>query len=181
MSFDTTVRRYRLGDRNDVWGVHDASLRDSAIAFSPEYNRYLRHIPRAFLDVGGEFLVAAAADPDGTASGSHVVGIGGYQPLSHLVDSGSDDFPAEAEPVDSTVRVRSVAVLPEHQSSGVGTELVSELERRAADAGFGRTILKTTESLVGARRFYESLGYESAGEADPDGSAETHLWYWKDV
>ena len=177
------VRRYRPADRDPVWRVHDAALRDSAMEFSPEYNRYLRHVPAEFIETGGEFLVAAA-DPDPDAGsdagdGRSVVGIGGYQPLSYLAGSGGADFPTEVGTVDSTARVRSVAVLPEHQSSGVGTELMAELETRAADAGFDHLILKTTESLVAARRFYESLDYRPAGEAAPDGSAETHLWYRK--
>lgn len=183
MGHEPTIRRYRPADRNPVWRVHDAALRDSAMEFSPEYNRYLRHVPAEFPDAGGEFLVATldgvADGGSGAGDGPHVVGIGGYQPLSYLAGSGEADFPAEAEPVEATARVRSVAIRPDHQSAGVGTELMAELERRADADGFDRLILKTTESLVGARRFYESLGYRPAGEAVPDGSAETHLWYWK--
>ena len=178
------LRRYRSADQNPVWRVHDRALRDSAMAFSPEYNRYLRHVASEFLDPGGEFLVAVIdRDADGGSDDGDdapVVGIGGYQPLSYLAETGeADGIPTEAKPVDATARVRSVAILPEHQSSGIGTKLMADLETRADAAGFDRLILKTTESLVGARHFYESLDYRTAGEAEPDGSSETHLWYWK--
>lgn len=52
-----TVRRYRNADKNAVWRVHDRSLRDSAMRYSPEYNRCLRHIPTDFLEREGGFLV----------------------------------------------------------------------------------------------------------------------------
>lgn len=174
-----TVRRYREGEANAVWRVHDAALRDSAMDFSPEYNRYLRHIGSEFLDPGGEFLVGTVGD----SGDRRPVAIGGFQPVSYLVASGSNDYPREADPVDATARIRSVAVLPAFQSRGLGTELMSELEARAAESEFDRVVLKTTESLAGAQLFYESLGYDAGAERDEAGTeSETdYLWYWKEV
>ena len=51
-----TVRRYRDRDKNAVWRVHDRSLRDSAMCYSPEYNRYLRHIRPHFSNTMGSSL-----------------------------------------------------------------------------------------------------------------------------
>ena len=185
------VRRYSEADRNAVWAVHDEALRDSALDFSPEYNRYLRHVDSEFLGVGGEFLVATVADvqddavaadtengPETTAK--RIVAIGGYQPLDYLVDGYSEmDLPSLDAPLERTCRIRSVAVLPAFQSMGIGTELMAGLERRAAESGFAQVVLKTTESLERAQRFYESRGYRAVGGTVDSGA--DYVWYLKEV
>lgn len=179
------VRRYSAPEKNEMWQVHDEALRDSAMDFSPEYNRYLRHVESEFLEVGGEFLVAtlpldAVEGGAASAESERVVAIGGFQPLSYLVDTYSEaGLPSLDVPIAETCRVRSVAVLPEFQSEGVGTELMDELEGRAAEAGFEQTVLKTTESLQRAQRFYESRGYQSVGSSEDSGT--DYVWYLKEV
>lgn len=175
MALETEVRRYRPADRNPVWRVHDAALRASDMDFSPEYNRYLRHVESRFLDVGGEFLVAeiTASDREGTDAGD-LVAIGGYQPFAVL--DPSDRGPVDV-PADEAVRVRSVGVAPALQSLGIGTALLTELERRAADTGVRHAVLQSTASLERSHGFYESLGYRRV-ETTNGGDA---VWFRKSV
>jgi ribosomal protein S18 acetylase RimI-like enzyme len=181
-----TVRRYRDRDKNAVWRVHDRSLRDSAMRYSPEYNRYLRHIPTAVLEIGGEFLVVTTdttgeREPNARTSG--IVGIGGFQPLACSQGADSDIRQAlDADADATTAHVRSVAVLPDAQSNGVGTVLMSELERRATTREFTQVVLSTPVELTAAHSFYESRGYrvlpmkEASPNADPD-----YYWYRKSL
>lgn len=203
MTDSPRVRQYTAADRDAVWRVHDAALREAMAEYDPEYNRYLRHVERAFLDAGGEFLVAELSaddedDPrDGAGSGDHdsrdgaergdpdtLVGIGGFQPLDTdgVPDGALDELGGSPESDDSSVaHVRSVAVLPDAQSRGVGTALMAELHDRARDRGFGAAVLSTTPSLTDAHRFYEERGYEEvAVERDADGDV-THYWYGRDL
>lgn len=169
------VRRYDSSDRNAVWRVHDSALRAAWDAFDPEYNRYLRHIEREFLDAGGEFLVCDAGPTDEPTPGenSGVVALGGFQPLARrgysLDDLGLDGVPYTAE---QTVRVRSVAVAPEWQGRGVGTELMQELQRRAAKS-YEQVVLQSPAALPETHRFYESLGYERI----PDDEDPKYVWF----
>jgi len=177
-----TVRRYRDRDKNAVWRVHDRSLRDSAMCYSPEYNRYLRHIPTAFLEHDGEFLVVITGD-DGkrTARTNRIVGIGGFQPLKRSKGADSDirkTLDADA----ATAHVRGVAVLPDAQSNGVGTVLMTELERRAATRGFSQVALSTPVELTGAHDFYESRGYGTLPMPEEDeNAAPDYYWYRKSL
>lgn len=175
MSLETQVRRYRPSDKNPLWRVHDEALRASALDFSPEYNRYLRHVESQFLDVGGEFLVAeVSADEHEETSLENIVAIGGYQPFGVL--DASDRGPVDV-PTDEAVRVRSVGVKPELQSQGVGTALMSELEARAADAEFRHVVLQSTASLERSHGFYESIDYRRAGTTN----GEDAVWFHKRV
>lgn len=154
------VRRYEPRDRDDVWRVHDRALRDSEMAYDPEYNRYLRHVEHEFLDAGGEFLVGTVA-PEGHGDDGPLVAIGGYQPLPVLAEDYDELGYTPREPAfDDSVRIRSVAVLPAHQGTGVGTALTRELERRAAEHGFEQAFLETPRTLSAARAFWTGRGYE---------------------
>ena len=57
----------------------------------------------------------------------------------------------------SAALLRSVAVEPERRGSGVGRELVAQLEERARAAGIAQLILLT----MTARPIFERLGYQS--------------------
>ncbi|PSQ16333.1 hypothetical protein BRD00_11650 [Halobacteriales archaeon QS_8_69_26] len=177
MTDDVTIRRYRQGDRNAVWTVHDRAFRASPVEFDPELNRYLRRIPEFFLDAGGEFLVATVptgqgdseVDPaDGGANGNGpatgdetVVGCGGFLPSTAERSSVRPGAPVVAD--EDTVEVRSVRVDPDHQGRGIDRDLVRDLEDRARDRGFDRVVLDTNVDLTAARGLYRSLGYEAAG------------------
>ena len=55
--------------------------------------------------------------------------------------------------------VEDVIVDTAHRRSGIGSVLMRELERRAAERGCAYIIFVTESRRVEARRFYESLGY----------------------
>ncbi|WP_256300502.1 GNAT family N-acetyltransferase [Haloarchaeobius salinus] len=175
---DLVVRRFEASDTDAVWRVHDRALRASAMAYDPEYNRYLRHVEREFFETGGWFTVVEAADP-GTAATTRdhaaepaIVAIGGFQPLAYVREE-SDPPSWLPAAVDETCRIRSVAVAPDLQGVGVGTALLDRLERRAAERGFGDTILHTEASMEQACRFYEHRGYATLAETDGE------RWYGK--
>lgn len=52
-----------------------------------------------------------------------------------------------------------IRVLPELRGSGVGTLLLSELERLAGERGFGRLHVETQNENVAACRFYRARGF----------------------
>jgi ribosomal protein S18 acetylase RimI-like enzyme len=56
--------------------------------------------------------------------------------------------------------VEDVIVDQRHRRKGVGSLLMRELERRAAQRGCSYILLVTDSERAGARRFYESLGYD---------------------
>jgi GNAT superfamily N-acetyltransferase len=59
-------------------------------------------------------------------------------------------------------RIRWVYVLSEHQRKGIGTALVTHLERRAREMGLKRMRLLTVGGAKWAVSFYQKLGYELA-------------------
>jgi GNAT superfamily N-acetyltransferase len=61
--------------------------------------------------------------------------------------------------------MRMLAVDPEAQGRGVGTELVTACVDRAAAAGKARLLLHTTAAMVVAHRLYERAGFRR----DPSG------------
>ena len=61
----------------------------------------------------------------------------------------------------SVVRLRQMAVHPDHQGRGVGAQIVSFAEALAAERGYRDIILNARESAVG---FYERTGYVATGE-----------------
>lgn len=160
------IRRYEPPDENAVWLVHDRAFRLSDLEFYPELNRHLRHIQDSYLDPGGEFLVAVADVPPAEPvaygrDGERVVGVGGFVPSTCETASLRPDSPVSAG--DRTVVVKSVRVDPDFQRRGIARSLMAELEARARDAGFERSVLDTGEDLTAAQSLYESLGYEVVG------------------
>ena len=64
--------------------------------------------------------------------------------------------------------IRSMAVKPEAQGSGVGQELLDVLETHARDARFEKLYLYTTHVLPGAMRLYEKNDYYVVRETGPE-------------
>ena len=58
----------------------------------------------------------------------------------------------------------NLAVYPEHQGHGVGTDLLTEAEAEARELGCGRAVLDVEEENENARRLYERLGYSAYGQ-----------------
>jgi len=58
------------------------------------------------------------------------------------------------------------AVHPDHQRSGLGTELFLKIQSTAKELGFQKLLIETysSETFLKARRFYEKQGFERSGE-----------------
>ena len=56
-----------------------------------------------------------------------------------------------------------IAVLEGFRGQGVGRRLIAYLEAWAADRGIQRSVLRVTETNVGAIRLYHELGYADTG------------------
>ncbi len=64
--------------------------------------------------------------------------------------------------------IRSMAVDPEAQRSGIGQKLLEVLETYAKENAFERLYLFTTHVLPGASRLYEKNGFYILRETQPD-------------
>jgi len=65
-----------------------------------------------------------------------------------------------------TGRVQHVYVLPDYQRRGVGTALVTHLERRAREIGLHTVEVVTDERAEWAVKFYKKLGYSLASKIE---------------
>ena len=63
---------------------------------------------------------------------------------------------------EETGRIRWVYILPGYQRKGIGTALVTHLERKAREIGLRRLRLLTVGGATWAICFYGKLGYELA-------------------
>ncbi len=63
---------------------------------------------------------------------------------------------------EETGKLNWVYVLPKHQRKGIGTTLISHLERKAREMGLKRMRLRTIEKADQAVNFYKKLGYNLA-------------------
>src|SRR5215217_884909 len=78
----------------------------------------------------------------------------------------ADDDPLEAH----RAYIRMLGVAADAQGKGVGTALMREAERRAAEAGKHEMTLHTTQRMTAAQALYDRLGYERMSEeVFPDG------------
>ncbi|MEO6654445.1 MAG: GNAT family N-acetyltransferase, partial [Pyrinomonadaceae bacterium] len=68
---------------------------------------------------------------------------------------------------DGRFYIRSMAIDPLTQRSGVGQKLLETLETTAREQGFEKLFLYTTFVLPGARRLYEKNGFYVVRETLP--------------
>jgi ribosomal protein S18 acetylase RimI-like enzyme len=102
----------------------------------------------AFAAVGGDFVVA---EVDGL-----ILGMGGVRPAG----------------VPGRAHILRVRVHPARRRRGIGRELMTALESRAAGRGFRESWLDTATNQPEAMAFYQSLGYTETGR---ETQAE---WHW---
>ena len=62
---------------------------------------------------------------------------------------------------DHSMMIGRVVVLPEYRHKGIGTAVVGECEKWAADLGFGMTVVESRDNKVD---FYLSMGYAVTGQ-----------------
>jgi ribosomal protein S18 acetylase RimI-like enzyme len=71
-------------------------------------------------------------------------------------------------PEGERLYIRSMAIDPELQRSGIGQTLLDAIEAYAVKNGFERLYLYTTYVLPGARRLYEKNGFYTLRETQPE-------------
>jgi ribosomal protein S18 acetylase RimI-like enzyme len=64
--------------------------------------------------------------------------------------------------------IRSMAIKPTAQRSGIGQKLLEALESHAREKGFEKLYLYTTHVLPGAKRLYEKNGFYVLRETPPE-------------
>lgn len=138
------LRSFRMEDADAVWRLHDVALLDAGVhGGHGSWEDDLRDIGAAYLEPGGDFVVAFA---DG-----ELVGMGGLRRRS-----------------DREGEIRRMRVRPDFQRRGLGRRILGELEGRARARGLQTVSLDTTEEQVAARRLYESAGYRETGRRQTD-------------
>ena len=73
---------------------------------------------------------------------------------------------------EDTAKMRQVAVAPDRQSQGIGTQLVEAFEKQSRSSGHHEIVLHARANAV---PFYENLGYHIEGEP----FEEVGLTHWK--
>jgi ribosomal protein S18 acetylase RimI-like enzyme len=89
--------------------------------------------------------------------GEQAIGYG----LAHVVEVDETWIPDTWQTGRRIGEIESVSVLPEHRGSGLGSQLLDELERRLAAAGIKDLILGVLPGNADAIRLYERRGYRS--------------------
>ena len=62
----------------------------------------------------------------------------------------------------SEAQIRYMAVAPEHESKGIGKQIITALEQAAIEKKITTIVLDAREPVVG---FYEKLGYVTKGKS----------------
>lgn len=80
-----------------------------------------------------------------------------------VLDDGFPIATARLYPLDTgSMMLGRVVVLPEYRHQGIGTMVVREAERWAADLGFHKAVLENRDNKIS---FYEELGHQRCGPA----------------
>lgn len=136
MTDQLVLRRYALGDLDQVWWLHVEPLRATGAYLGGPFDDDLRDIEGVYLK-SGEFLVGALADvPERLLA------------MGALRRSG-----------ETSAEVKRMRVHPEMQGRGYGRQVLLALEARAAELGLTLLHLDTSTLQLPARRLYESAGY----------------------
>ena len=129
------IRRYLPTDHDAVWELHNVALHQvDAHGGNGPWDDDLHRVEAEYLDTGGEFYV-------GTAKG-RIVAMGALLRLS-----------------DDRAELRRMRVHPDVQRRGLGRQMLSALEQRAAELGFRTLTLDTTVQQAPAIQLYTQSGY----------------------
>jgi ribosomal protein S18 acetylase RimI-like enzyme len=147
------IRRARATDTDELGALHRRALR--AAGTDPEDvpgTADLRWVEAAYIDSGGEFLVAEAQEAriagerqDGEAAAGRIVAMGGL-----VVDGAVGEL-------------YRFAVHPDHQRVGYGSRILDALEEAARERGVTRVMLTTASRQAAAVSFYRDRGYGEVG------------------
>ena len=135
------IRQYLALDHDAVWNLHNvALLQVNAHAGNGPWDDDLHQIEAEYVATGGEFYV-------GMANG-RIVAMGGLMRLS-----------------DDRAEIRRMRIHPDVQRKGLGSQMLSALEQRAAELGFGTLTLETTVQQAPAIQLYTRRGYREVGRS----------------
>ena len=167
------LRRYRDGDADAVWTLHERALADAGTdpADVPG-TEDLRDVRAAYLEAGGEFLVgllseAEAAEAVPRVADGALAAMGGFLPN----EAGHDD----ERSVAGAAELHRMRVAPAHQREGHGRRLLAALEERAREAGFERLLATTAARQRASTRFYPAEGYTETGRSTHGGYELLHF------
>jgi len=141
------IRRVRPVDTDRIVALHRRALREAGT--DPDDvpgTADLRWVEAAYLDTGGEFLVAERP-ADGTDADDEavIVAMGGI-----VVDG-------------DVAELSRFAVDPDHHRRGYGSVVLDALETAARDRGAARLELTTASRQAAAVSFYRTRGYAETG------------------
>jgi GNAT superfamily N-acetyltransferase len=146
--------RYQPAHREALLALHRSAIEGFDLGMSQQADEAdLMAIEKVYLSTGGEFLLGFLEDK--------LMAMGGYK-----------------KPSDSQVELRRMRIARELQNKGYGTQLLLELERRAAGGGFKSVCLDTATQRPLTLEFYRKHGYEDTGRGwygalKPCGSANS--------
>lgn len=158
-SHPVIVRDAREEDRASVRALTLGAYEEYASIMAPSGWAALQRAAHAALD-SRETAHRLVAERDGDIVGSVM-----------LFPPSADAYAGAARPV-SWPEVRMLAVAPTARGSGVGQLLMDECIRRARADGADTIGLHTSESMRGAMRLYDRMGFERVTEFDfqPEGA-----------
>lgn len=158
------IRRAEADDAPRLRELNEVALRQvdayAEDAVEEGMDDDLLDIESNYVEAGGDFFVAETVVGEtgsGTEGDGTIVGMGALEPVGEGTFQ-ADRIVREADgPAAEITRMR---VDPDFQRRGIGTRLVERLEARARELEYEVLVLDTTARQKGARRLYESFGYE---------------------
>ncbi len=138
------LRRFEAGDARAVRELHDLALTEAGVHLGRgPWDEDLDSIPATYLD-DGEFLVGLC---DG-----QLVAMGA---LRHVTEK--------------VAELKRMRVHPAFQRRGFGRLILTHLEHRARELGYGELRLDTTIMQTAAQHLYASAGYREVGRGQLGG------------
>ena len=173
---ELSLRSYEPRDDEAIWALHEWAMEETDVNIADiPGTEDLHTVETAYLETGGAFVVgtvnseqpldeqstaaeqSAYTESDLATDDGLIVTMGGIVP-NHAGHSDERDRPGAAE-------VHRMRVAPTHQRRGYGKQLLSELEQRAAAAGFETLLVTTSTRQSAALAFYAAQGYARTGSS----------------
>ncbi len=135
------IRRYLTEDHDAVWELHNSALLGAdAHGGNGPWDDDLHRVEDEYIATGGEFYVGTV--------GGRIVAMGALQRLT-----------------DDRAELRRMRVHPDLQRRGLGRQMLSALEQRAAVLDFRTLTLDTTHRQTAAISLYTRSGYREVGRS----------------
>lgn len=142
MEAELQIRRYQDADHEGVLSLHRIGLKQTGADLGAgPWDDDLKDINNHYINNNGEFLVGT--------SGGNLIAMGAFRKVSSV-----------------RAEIKRIRVHPDHQRRGLGVQIMTELERRAANLGYEEICLDTTTLQVPAQKMFEKLGYLYVGQGE---------------